>query len=183
MAFWGAPTPNERHAADCVRAAVEAQQAIYRLNRQRDAENRRRLADNTRRAAAGQPPQQTLTLLSLGCGINTGVVTVGLMGSDQHILNYTVFGREVNLASRLEGVSGRGRVLVSESTYGELGRTDPALAEVCLALPPVSVKGFREPVAVYEVEWRRLAEGPERFDTGLITGDQDGTGAAVPRPT
>ena len=30
------------------------------------------------------------------------MVTVGLMGSDEHLLNYTVFGREVNLASRLE---------------------------------------------------------------------------------
>jgi len=165
-----------------VRAAVEAQQAIYGLNCQRDAENRRRLADNSRRAAVGQAPLQILTLLSLGCGINTGVVTVGLMGSDQHILNYTVFGREVNLASRLEGASGRGRILVSESTYRELERTDPGLSVVCLALPPVSVKGFREPVAVYEVEWRRLSDGNKHFDTGLVTGGQDGTEASGPGP-
>jgi class 3 adenylate cyclase len=38
------------------------------------------------------------------------------MGSDAHILNYTVFGREVNLASRLEGVSGHGRIVISETT-------------------------------------------------------------------
>jgi adenylate cyclase len=182
MAFWGAPTPNERHAADCVRAAVEAQQAIYDLNCQRDAENRRRLADNSRRAAAGHAPLQILTLLSLGCGINTGVVTVGLMGSDQHILNYTVFGREVNLASRLEGASGRGRILISESTHQELVRSDPGLSQVCLGLPPVSVKGFREPVPVYEVEWRRLSDGNRHFDTGLITGMQDETGASNPGP-
>ena len=181
MAFWGAPTPNGRHAADCVRAAVEAQQAIYGLNRQRDAENRRRLAENARRAAARQPPLQPLTLLSLGCGVNTGLVTVGLMGSDQHILNYTVFGREVNLASRLEGASGRGRILISESTYRELDQTDPVLQEVCLALPPVSVKGFREPVAVYEVEWQRLSGGNQAFDTGLVKGGQDGTEDLVPR--
>ena len=181
MAFWGAPIPHERHAADCVRAAVEAQQVICALNRQRDAENRRRLADNTRRAAARQPPLQVLTLLSLGCGINTGMVTVGLMGSDQHILNYTVFGREVNLASRLEGASGRGRILISESTCQELRQTDPALAEVCLALPPLSVKGFREPVSVFEVEWRRLFEEHEPFDTDLITGGSDGTDVSAPR--
>jgi class 3 adenylate cyclase len=74
----------------------------------------------------------------LGTGINTGVVTVGLMGSDQHILNYTVFGREVNLASRLEAVSGRGRIVISEATYQCLLRTAPALAQTCMSLPPVS---------------------------------------------
>jgi hypothetical protein len=81
----------------------------------------------------------------------------------------------VNLASRLEGASGRGRILISESTYRELDQTDPVWQEVCLALPPVSVKGFREPVAVYEVEWRRLSGGNQAFDTGLVTGGQDGT--------
>ena len=53
----------------------------------------------------------------LGSGINTGMATVGLMGSNEHLLNYTVFGREVNLASRLEAVSGRGRIIISEATY------------------------------------------------------------------
>jgi adenylate cyclase len=172
MAFWGAPTPNQRHAADCVRAAVESQQAIYRLNSDRADENQRRHGENERRAESGQPPLPQLTLLALGSGINTGVVTVGLMGSDQHILNYTVFGREVNLASRLEGISGRGRIIISESTYRELVETDTALAEVCLALPPVSVKGFRERIPIYEVEWRRLASGYSQYDTGLITGGQ-----------
>jgi adenylate cyclase len=32
MAFWGSPTPNRCHALSCVRAAVEAQRAIYKLN-------------------------------------------------------------------------------------------------------------------------------------------------------
>jgi class 3 adenylate cyclase len=51
---FGARQPRtERHAADCVRAAIEAQQAIYALNRQRDAENRRRLG--RKRAARGRP--------------------------------------------------------------------------------------------------------------------------------
>jgi adenylate cyclase len=179
MAFWGAPTPNERHASDCVHAAVEAQQAIYEINRRRQEENLRRERENPMRIRSGQPPLPLLRLLALGSGINTGVVTVGLMGSDQHILNYTVFGRDVNLASRLEGISGRGRILISASTFGDLEATDPPLAEVCVALPPVTIKGFREPVAIYEVEWRRLLERPETFDTGLIVGGSDGTGSEV----
>jgi adenylate cyclase len=179
MAFWGAPTPNDRHARDCVRAAMEAQQAIYEINRQRQEENLRREKANQDRTKSGQPPVPLLRLLSLGSGINTGVVTVGLMGSDQHILNYTVFGREVNLASRLEGISGRGRILISQSTFRELEETDPLLTEACVALPPVTIKGFREPVAIYEVGWRRLLDRPETLDTGLITGGDNGTAPDV----
>lgn len=156
MAFWGAPTANPRHAVDAVCAAIEAQKALHRLNQEREAESRRREAENVQRAAAGQPLLSLLPQLSLGTGINTGYMTVGLMGSDTHILNYTVFGREVNLASRLEGVSGRGRIIIGETTYRELREFMPELAIRCVPLDPVSVKGFRHPVPVYEVPWKEL---------------------------
>jgi class 3 adenylate cyclase len=81
-------------------------------------------------------------------------VTVGLMGSDAHILNYTIFGREVNLASRLEGVSGSGRIIISTTTYNHLLRHDPALAPTCKELMPVTPKGFLNPVRIYEVPWQ-----------------------------
>src|SRR5690606_9182626 len=124
MAFWGAPTENLLHASACVRAAVEAQRAVFELNRQREAENRRIAVENERRAAQGLEPLPLLPILTLGTGINTGRVTVGLMGSESTTGvrqgNYTVFGREVNLASRLESLSGHGRVLISEATYRHL---------------------------------------------------------------
>jgi class 3 adenylate cyclase/CHASE2 domain-containing sensor protein len=145
MAFWGAPTPNTKHALAAVEAAVDAQRAIHALNVQREAENQRR-------AAAGQSP---LALLSLGSGLNTGVSIVGLMGSDQHILNYTVFGREVNLASRLEGVSGRGRVIIGAATYQHLLRDAPELAARCRPLEPTTVKGIAETLTCYEVPWQQ----------------------------
>jgi adenylate cyclase len=91
--------------------------------------------------------------LQLGTGINTGLVTAGLMGSDRHIFNYTVFGREVNLASRLEGVSGSGRIIISDTTYNHLLRHAPALAATCKELAPEKVKGFRNAVRIYEVPW------------------------------
>ncbi len=159
MAFWGAPTPNPRHAVDAVCAAIEAQRAMHRLNLDRERESRRREEENIRRAAAHQPLLPLLPQLSLGSGINTGFMTVGLMGSDSHILNYTVFGREVNLAARLEGVSGRGRIIIGEATYLELKELLPELATRCQQLDPVQVKGFRQPVPIYEVPWRENSVG------------------------
>ena len=100
MAFWGAPTPNPKHALACVRAAIETQRAVYQLNQQRSAENKKRELENPALISAGRPPEPMLPILLLGSGINTGMATVGLMGSAAEMQNYTVFGREVNLASR-----------------------------------------------------------------------------------
>ena len=153
MAFWGAPTLNPKHALTCVRAAVDAQRAIYVVNQQRTAENQKLETENLSRAPAGLPPKPLLPTLSLGTGINTGDVTVGLMGSEAHIRNYTVFGREVNLASRLESVSGHGRIVISETTYQHLLRDDPELAATCIELAPEKLKGFQKAVRIYEVPW------------------------------
>jgi class 3 adenylate cyclase/CHASE2 domain-containing sensor protein len=154
MAFWNAPTPNARHALAAVEAAIESQRAIHQLNEKRLAENSAREAENQVRIASGQPPKPLHIALQLGTGINTGTATVGLMGSNQHILNYTVFGREVNLASRLEGVSGSGRIIISDTTYNHLLRHAPALAATCTELFPVQVKGIKNAVRIYEVAWK-----------------------------
>jgi class 3 adenylate cyclase/CHASE2 domain-containing sensor protein len=154
MAFWGAPTPSDNHALSCVRAAIDAQRAIHALNQVRAAENTRREEENQQRIRAGHPPLPMLKLLAMGSGINTGIVTVGLMGSERHTFNYTVFGRDVNLASRLEGLSGRSRILIGEATYRALLRDDPALAANCQELTPAMVKGFRTAVKIFEVRWR-----------------------------
>ena len=112
------------------------------------------------------------------------------MGSDAHILNYTVFGREVNLASRLEGASGRGRIFISQSTFEQLQRDDPALAATCIGLAPIHVKGIRTLVQVYEVPWRlpgsppleeelRSAAAP---DTTAVVSRVPGASAATTSP-
>jgi class 3 adenylate cyclase len=154
MAFWNAPVANEKHALACVRAAIEAQRAIHELNQKRLALNASREIENRARLSAGLPPKQPLSSLQLGTGINTGLVTVGLMGSETHQSNYTVFGREVNLASRLEGVSGSGRIIISDATYLHLLRHAPEIAGTCKELPPEKVKGFRAAVRIYEVPWQ-----------------------------
>ena len=160
MAFWGAPSPNPKHAVACVRAAIEAQRAIHSLNLQRAAENPKRELENRARLSAGLPPKPLFPVLKLGTGINTGMATVGLMGSRAEQQNYTVFGREVNLASRLESASGQGRIFIGETTYEHLLRDDPALAAICTALPARDVKGFRTAVRAYEVPWLPAGAAP-----------------------
>lgn len=159
MAFWGAPVANDQHAVACVEAAIEAQRAIYELNTTRMQENHRRQKENEMRRAAGKPLLPMVSVLSLGTGINTGYAVVGLMGSDEHLLNYTVFGRDVNLASRLESLSGRGRIILGEATYLDLHKHKPDLASRCLELPPVTVKGIRNAVRNFEIPWKDQTSG------------------------
>lgn len=153
MAFWGAPTADPAHALQAVQAAIALQRAVEALNRDRLAENSRRQQQNSSRAQRGEAPLPLLPVLSLGIGINTGVATVGLMGSVAHILNYTVFGREVNLASRLENLSAGGQILIGEATFRQIAKTDPDLAAKCVPMPPTTLKGFRDPVAFYKLLW------------------------------
>lgn len=154
MAFWGAPVPNEQHAVDAVRAAIESQRAVARLNAGRAQHTHEPDHHHVCHESELAETAAAMNALSLGTGLNTGTAIVGLMGSEVHTLSYTVFGREVNLASRLESVSGHGRIIISRSTYLELERWSPELARVCVALPPVNVKGISDAVEIYEVPWR-----------------------------
>ena len=159
MAFWGAPTHMDNHAVCCVRAAIEAQRAVHSLNMQRAEENKSREAENVTRISKGEPALPLLRQLSLGTGVNTGIVTVGLMGSDAHIVNYTVLGREVNLASRLEGHSGRGRILIGEATYRALLQHAPDLAGTCVE-EFAKLRGFSSAQRIYEVPWKTTTLSP-----------------------
>jgi class 3 adenylate cyclase/CHASE2 domain-containing sensor protein len=182
MAFWGAPLPDSRHAIACVRGAIDAQRAIDKLNQERATENQRLELENQARVSTGLPPLPLLPLLVLGSGINTGIATAGLMGSAGETKNYTVFGRDVNLASRLEGLSGRGRIFIGETTYQHLLRDDPALAATCMVQPPQKVKGFATLVKVYEVPWRltsAVAEAPAPSDSTTFSASAPATSATL----
>jgi len=61
----------------------------------------------------------------------------------------------VNLASRLEGVSGRGRIIVSEQTYQAVKASEPELAATFVEQAPVQVKGISGYVRNYEVPWKQ----------------------------
>jgi adenylate cyclase len=176
MAFWGAPTYNPNHAVAAVVAAIDIQRSVYELNLQRQAENKRREAANHARISSGLEPLPLLPILFLGTGINSGMATVGLMGAGAKNVvrqgNYTVFGREVNLASRLESASGSGRIFIGEATFDLLRQADPALASTCIKLPGQKLKGISTVVAVYEVPWRAPEACPvaEEFSFPTETG-------------
>jgi len=54
--------------------------------------------------------------IEVRAGINTGMCTVGNFGSEDR-MEYSIIGKEVNVASRLESNSSPGKILISESTY------------------------------------------------------------------
>jgi adenylate cyclase len=97
--FHGDPGVPRDHARRAVLCAVEMQLAMQGLR-----EGQR----------AGRLPE-----LYLGIGISTGSVMAGLIGSDAYHA-YTVIGEEVNLAARIEALSLRGQVLMSEATYAHV---------------------------------------------------------------
>lgn len=84
MAFWNAPIARDDHAAAGLRALEHVTRAVTVAN-----------ADLTTR---GLPP------ISVGMGLNTGLASVGLMGSRDR-LSYTCIGDSVTLAARLEGLT------------------------------------------------------------------------------
>ena len=58
--------------------------------------------------------------LRVGCGVNSGEVVVGNIGSERR-LDYTAIGDAVNVASRLTQDAEGGQVLIGEETYRRLG--------------------------------------------------------------
>jgi adenylate cyclase len=122
MAFWGAPTPNERHAVDACAAALEF---------------RRRLGQRDDR---GVP-------LRMRVGINTGRMLVGNIGSNER-LSYTVIGDAVNVASRLEAVN---KLYGTEILIGEDTRSAASDAILVRRLDWVAVYGRTQGLAVYEL--------------------------------
>lgn len=97
MAFWGAPLRDKHHARHAMIAALAMQKQLQKLNVEHRADN--------------WPD------LSIGIGINTGLMSVGDMGS-KYRRNYTVLGDAVNLASRAEGLTKfyGVKIIVTEST-------------------------------------------------------------------
>ncbi|MCL2800623.1 MAG: HAMP domain-containing protein [Treponema sp.] len=146
MAHWGTAYTvgsARKDAFNCVKAALMMRKALYFMNKERKA---------------GDPANP---FINIGCGINSGIVTAGQLGSDQR-MEYTVIGDPVNLASRIESLTKPLGVdiLISEDTWrliGDLFLTDE--------MPSVTVKGKSKPVRVFAViNFAGEPKGPQSID-------------------
>ena len=127
MAFWGAPIASENHADQAVQAAINMLKKLKKLQIKWQKEG--------------------LPFIDMGVGINTGVVTIGNMGSKTRF-DYTLIGDSVNLASRLEGLNKQYKthIIISEFTKNKL--TIPVKQR---SLGEVLVKGKTKPIKIYSV--------------------------------
>ncbi|MDO6442110.1 MULTISPECIES: adenylate/guanylate cyclase domain-containing protein [unclassified Marinobacter] len=96
------------------------------------------------------------TPLEIRMGISTGYTTVGNFGAENR-MDYTIIGKEVNLASRLESLAEPGEILVSYETFSLI--KDRIM---CRDKGEITVKGFVKPVPIYEVVDFRRDMGPNR---------------------
>jgi adenylate cyclase len=128
MAEYGVPLPVADHADRAVRTALAMRNRLGEL-----------------RAAW---VEQGYPEIDCCIGINTGPVIVGNMGSHE-ILDYTVIGDSVNLASRLEGINRHygTHILVSGFT---LESVTPDAFKTRL-VDVIKVKGKSEAVSIHEI--------------------------------
>jgi adenylate cyclase len=125
MGFWGAPIEQPDHALAACRCAVAMSQGLKKLN-------------------SWWPEDRKM---NIGIGINSGIVTVGNMGSEGR-MNYTVSGDHVNLAARLEDANKEygTQIIISESTYAQVKEH-----VIARELDIIRVKGKNKSVLIYEL--------------------------------
>jgi adenylate cyclase len=127
MAFWGSPYPQEDHAYHACMCALQMRDRLVGLNAEWEQRGMRQIA--------------------AGLGVNSGDVSVGNIGSQKR-LSWTVMGDNVNLASRLEGMTKQYRtsILIAEGTYQAVKGQF-----VTREVDQIRVKGKKKPVRVYEL--------------------------------
>lgn len=125
MAFWGAPLDDPNHRMHAVQAALKMLAKVEEL----------------------KPlfKEKGLPEVNIGVGINSGMMSVGDMGSTYRRA-YTVLGDAVNLGSRLEGITKAYGValLIGEQTYAGISGI------LCRQVDKVQVKGKEEPICIYQ---------------------------------
>ncbi len=139
MAFWGAPIRDTQHARHALETALDMQAKLKVM----------------------QPEfiEKGVGELIIGIGINSGIMSVGDMGS-KFRRNYTALGDNVNLASRVEGLTkiyGLG-IIVTETTYQQNENRF-----VFRKLDKVRVKGKTVAVMLYELVCRPLELTPKKL--------------------
>lgn len=123
MAWFNAPLPQADHTLRAVRAALKLRARIVQLH-------------------AVLPPEAHL---AFGVGIHYGDAILGLIGTEKR-LEYTAIGDSVNTTKRLQENAGKNQIVISELAYE---RVKDFINVV--PMEPMTVKGKREPIPVYEI--------------------------------
>ncbi|NCB37234.1 MAG: adenylate/guanylate cyclase domain-containing protein [Erysipelotrichia bacterium] len=121
-------TSPEHHALSAVKAGVQMKHFVKKLNQKR--------------------MQAGLFTINIGIGISTGTVLLGDVGSSRR-KDLTVIGDEVNLASRLETASKKGRhskIIFSGATY-DIIRNYVEAEE----MPFTEIRGKQQAISIYEL--------------------------------
>ncbi|MDX1473807.1 MAG: adenylate/guanylate cyclase domain-containing protein [Reinekea sp.] len=144
MVFFGDPETKgvKKDAEACVAMAIEMRKHMKVLRQRWKAQG------------IQQP-------LEIRMGINTGYCTVGNFGAETR-MDYTLLGKEVNLASRLESSAEPSEILISYETYSLV--QDRIL---CREKGQIKAKGFSRPIPVYQVVDFRKDLGARRSFTEL----------------
>ena len=131
MAVWGAPIKKGNDIENCLNAVLEMRRTLIKFN-----------AD---RIQKGKFP------IIIGCGINTGPVLSGQIGSPER-LEYTVIGDAVNLASRVESLSKPFAVdiVITENTYNKIKDKYDVIQ-----MPNATIKGKSEAQKLYTLLGRK----------------------------
>lgn len=131
MTVFGAPIQSSDDALRAVRTAVSMEKALKDFNALH---------------------KELQSPLEIGIGIHTGDVIAGNIGSEKR-LDYTVIGDNVNLSSRIEGLTKfyRCPILISQSTYNELKKEISDGTILAREVDNVKVKGRSNSIRIYEV--------------------------------
>ncbi len=151
MALFGAPIAYENPAERAVRAALEMQAGLEKLNQNLED----RLGEK----------------LQMHFGLNRGSVIVGGIGSDL-LIDYTAIGDSVNLARRLQETASPNTILVSESVY----QTTQALFNY-QELADLDLKGYQGGEKGYQLLGVKSQPAPVRGIQGLSS--RDGIQSAI----
>lgn len=125
MAVFGVPATKPDDAARAVACAVEMQNAMASVN--------------------AKVVGRDLPELKMGIGLSTGEVVAGNIGSEMRV-KYSVIGRTVNLAARIEGISSGGQIFASDTTFNEVSDIVHTAGKLNMKL-----KGVSQTVPVHEV--------------------------------
>ncbi len=169
MAFWNAPLDDPDHAAHACQSAMSMIARMKALN----------VEWRAKAEAEGKPYSE----VNIGIGINSGDCCVGNLGSVQRF-DYSAIGDDVNVASRLEGLSKVYGVpiVIGESSVARI----PGLKTI--ELDVMRVKGRAQPARIYtafdalggaEEAWQTLPAQHEAMLEAYRGRDWDGAEAAI----